>query len=138
MRCSEIKSYDIVELARQLSGDKQPQTVGNYLSHLGAIFAVAKPAWGVQLDQQAMKDAYVVAKRLGVTGKSRGRERRPTVDEVKALLAHFEARSSRRFGVRAEWPTSYDSPCSQRAGWKKSRASSGRISTPPGASWFGT
>ena len=99
MRCSEIKSHHVVELAEQLAHGRQPQTVGNYLSHLGAVFAVARPAWGVQLDQQAMRDAYVVAKRLGVTGKSRGRERRPSVDEVKALLAHFEDRSRRRISV---------------------------------------
>lgn len=93
MRCSEIKSSDLIELAGQLSEGRKPQTVQNYLSHLGAIFAIARPAWNVQLDQQAMKDAYVVGKRIGVTGKSPGRERRPTVEEVKALLAYFEDRS---------------------------------------------
>lgn len=99
MRCSDIKSHDIVALASELSTGREPQTVQNYLSHLGAVFAIARPAWGVPLDQIAMKDAFAVAKRLGVTGKSKHRERRPTVDEVKALLAHFELRSARRHGV---------------------------------------
>jgi hypothetical protein len=43
MKCSEIKSQDIVDLAQSI--DAKPQTVQNYLSHLGAIFGVARPAW---------------------------------------------------------------------------------------------
>lgn len=89
MKCSDIRSNDVIDLARRLRADKKPQTVGNYLSHLAAVFAVAKPAWGVELDQQAMKDAFVVAKRLGVTAKGASRERRPSVDEIKALLGLF-------------------------------------------------
>jgi hypothetical protein len=43
--------------------------VANYLSHLGAVFAIARPAWGYPLDQSAMKDAFVVTNRLGVSSK---------------------------------------------------------------------
>lgn len=94
MRCSEIKSADIVAFAQGL--DVSPATRSNYLSHLGAIFAVARPAWHYPLDQQAMRDAFVVAKRMGVTGKSRERTRRPTLAELDKLLNHFSLRSIRR------------------------------------------
>jgi integrase len=96
MRCSQITSADVITLARTLAQKVQPQTVGNYLSHLGAIFAIARPAWGYPLDQQAMKDAFVVAKRLGLTTKSRERDRRPTLDELQKLMAHFGERQERR------------------------------------------
>jgi hypothetical protein len=96
MRCSQITSADIIALARTLAGKVQPQTVANYLSHLGAIFAIARPAWGYPLDQQAMKDAFVVAKRLGLTTKSRERDRRPTLDELDKLMTHFGERQKRR------------------------------------------
>jgi integrase len=66
------------------------------MSHLGAIFAVARPAWGIPLDQQAMKDAFLVCNRLGVTGKAKKRERRPTLDELDALLTMFEDKHHRR------------------------------------------
>ncbi len=39
--CSKIGSEDIVAFANQLVAKMTPQTVANYLSHLGAVFAVA-------------------------------------------------------------------------------------------------
>jgi integrase len=94
MRCSAITSADVVAFAQALP--VSPQTVQNYLSHLGAIFTVARAAWGYPLDQQAMKDAQTVAKRLGVTKKGRRRERRPTLDELDRLMVHFGVVRKRR------------------------------------------
>ncbi len=47
MPCSVIKSKDIIEFLQSLTG--QPQTVGNYASHLAAVFAVARPMWDYRL-----------------------------------------------------------------------------------------
>lgn len=93
-RCSEIGSPDLVAYAKTL--DVQPQTRGNYMSHLGAIFTVARPAWGFPLDQQAMADAMVVLKKLGLVAKSNERSRRPTLDELNQLMAHYEVISLKR------------------------------------------
>lgn len=87
MACSRITSADIMSFAQALP--VSPQTRQNYMSHLAAVFAVARPAWGYPLDQQAMKDAFVVAKRLGQTSKSRKRDRRPTLAELDLLMEHF-------------------------------------------------
>ena len=95
-QCSTITSADIIAFANQLVSKVAPQTVANYLSHLAAVFAIARPAWGYQLDQNAMKDAFVVAKRLGITTKSRTRDRRPTIDELDKLMIHFGERLKRR------------------------------------------
>src|SRR5216683_2451570 len=95
-QCSTITSADIIAFANQLVSKVTPQTVGNYLSHLAAVFAIARPAWRYQLDQNAMKDAFVVAKRLGITTKSRARDRRPTMDELDSLMMHFGERLKRR------------------------------------------
>lgn len=100
-RCSTIRSSDIVELAATLVVGRQPQTVGNYLSHLGSIFAIAKPAWGYPLNPDAMTDAATVAKRLGYISKSRERDRRPTLDELNRLLAHFVDQNTRRISARS-------------------------------------
>jgi hypothetical protein len=43
-----------------------------------------------------MKDAFVVTNRLGVSSKSRERDRRPTLDELDKLMEHFGARRDRR------------------------------------------
>ncbi|MFZ8477776.1 hypothetical protein ACO1MN_16075, partial [Staphylococcus aureus] len=42
LKCSEVSSEKLVAFAKELP--VQPQTVGNYLSHLGSIFTVARPA----------------------------------------------------------------------------------------------
>jgi integrase len=95
--CASITSTDIVAFAREkLETGVQPQTVSNYLSHLGAIFAIARPAWNYPLDRQAMQDAWIVADRLGLTTKSRERDRRPTLDELDQLMKHFKDRSTAR------------------------------------------
>lgn len=44
--CAEITSDTLVQFTHEISEGRKPQTVGNYLSHLSAIFAIARPAWG--------------------------------------------------------------------------------------------
>jgi integrase len=97
MRCGKITSADIVEFVKSIPAS--PATRQNYLSHLRAIFAIAKPAWGYPLDRQAIKDAFIVAKRLGIIRKGSERDRRPTLDELNKLLDHFRLIESRRNGV---------------------------------------
>jgi integrase len=99
MACADIRSDHIVEFANALAARVQPSTVANYMSHLGAVFAIARPAWGYPLEERAMSDAFRVTRRLGVTGKPMSRERRPTLDELDRLLAHFAERRLRRPGV---------------------------------------
>lgn len=95
--CASITSADIIAFAREkLETGVQPQTVSNYLSHLAAVFAIARPAWNYPLDRQAMQDAWIVASKLGLTTKSRERNRRPTLDELDQLMKHFKDRSTIR------------------------------------------
>lgn len=96
MRCDRIHSKDIVAFAQGLADNVKPQTVGNYLSHLASIFAIAEPAWGYPLKRAAMLDAIVVAKRMGYTSRSVERTRRPTLEELDRLLDYFAARDRRR------------------------------------------
>lgn len=94
--CGKIASTDLIAFAAELSKTRQPSTVANYMSHLSAVFAVARPAWGYALDHQAIKETLAVTRRLGTTGKSRQRDRRPTLEELDRLLSHFAAISKRR------------------------------------------
>ncbi|WP_101048662.1 site-specific integrase [Macromonas nakdongensis] len=95
LKCSAITSLHITEFAQSLQ--VKPQTVGNYLSHLATIFRIARPAWGYPLNIQAIDDARTVGKKLGITGRSRSRERRPTLTELHALLQHYTLQASKRF-----------------------------------------
>lgn len=86
-RGSTITSADWVQFAKDLG--VQPQTVGNYLSHIAAVYQLARPAWGYQLDPEVINDARKVCKSLGLTSRSRERERRPTLEELDKLMEHF-------------------------------------------------
>jgi integrase len=94
MRCSQLTSQALVQFAKSIKA--QPQTVGNYMSHLAAVFAVARPAWGYPLDKRAMDDAKVVLKKLGLTAKSSERTRRPTLDELDRLLRYYSVMELKR------------------------------------------
>ncbi|NEI60974.1 site-specific integrase [Rhizobium leguminosarum] len=90
---------DVFEAASG-KGDKkvlvrQPQTVGNYMSHLGSVFAVARPMWGYPLDKSAFEDAVTVTSRLGIVSRSNERDRRPTIGELGRLLQFFSERNVR-------------------------------------------
>jgi integrase len=94
LRCSQIDTAAVVQCA--LTIDVSPQTRQNYLSHLGAVFTVAQPAWRYPLSQTAVKEAMTVLKRLGRISKSNQRTRRPTLDELDRLMTHFQKIRLRR------------------------------------------
>jgi integrase len=96
LKCSEIGSDEIASFANQLAQKIEPQTVSNYISHLSAVFAVAKPMWKYPLNHQTIKDATVALKKLGIISRSKQRERRPTLDELDNLMKHFRAIRERR------------------------------------------
>lgn len=108
MRCSEIGSDEISAFANELVKKVEPQTVGNYVSHLSAVFAVAKPLWKYPLNRQAMQEASIALRKLGIIGKSKQRDRRPTLDELDKLMTHFgEIRARRRDSIPMQAITAF-------------------------------
>jgi len=79
LKCSAITSAKLVSFGKQLNTNVEPQTCGNYFSHLSAIFTVARPAWGYPLFRQELDDAVTVLKKLGLIRKGLERTRRPTL-----------------------------------------------------------
>lgn len=94
MRCSAITSQELVQFCQSL--DAQPSTRGNYMSHLASVFTVARPAWGYPLDKQAMDDSRVVLDKMGLVGRSKGRTRRPTLDELDQLMNYYTVMETKR------------------------------------------
>ncbi|MET3389971.1 integrase [Variovorax sp. 1140] len=86
-RGSTITSADWVQFAKDLG--VLPQTADNCLSHISAVYQLARPAWGYQLDAQVINDARKVCKALGLTSKSRQRDRRPPLEELDKLMTLF-------------------------------------------------
>lgn len=89
IKCSDLTSNALVSFARELTKNVEPQTCGNYFSHLSNIFTVARPAWGYPLSRQAFDDAVTVLKKLGLIRKGAERNRRPTLEELDRLMEHF-------------------------------------------------
>ncbi|MBA1289151.1 tyrosine-type recombinase/integrase [Pseudomonas japonica] len=104
---TQLTSQKLVEYAQwrisTAGGGVQAQTVGNDLSHLGAVLSVAKPAWGYAIDPHAMTDARAVLRKLGMVTRSRERSRRPSLEELEVLLEHF-------LGVLKRRPSSLQMP----------------------------
>ncbi len=94
--CASVTSQRLVAFAQELfDGGRKPQTVGNYLSHLSAIFSIAEPAWKIPLDPAELHATMVVCKNLGLIAKSKKRDRRPTLEEMNQLMTRFEDRWKR-------------------------------------------
>lgn len=89
IKCSDLTSNELVSFARELTKNVEPQTCGNYFSHLSNIFTVARPAWGYPLSRQVFDDAVTVLRKLGLIRKGAERTRRPTLDELDLLMEHF-------------------------------------------------
>lgn len=96
MECSTIKASDISAFARELlAGGRQPQTVGNYISHVSAVFKDAKTLWNIPLDYEAMQAAKAALSRQETISKSAKRDRRPTLEELDSLMLFFLDRQAR-------------------------------------------
>ncbi|AIL60895.1 tyrosine-type recombinase/integrase [Pseudomonas alkylphenolica] len=95
---TDLTSQKLVEyaLGRMEKDGIQAQTVGNDLAHLGAVLSVARPAWGYDVDPNAMPDARKVLRKMGAVSKSRERNRRPTLDELDRILKYFAEMRDRR------------------------------------------
>lgn len=93
LRDDRINSQALVDFAQwrmsEEGGGAQPQTVGNDLAHLGSVLSIARPAWGYEVDANAMADARRVLKRLGHKMRSGERDRRPSLDELHRLMQQF-------------------------------------------------
>tara|TARA_B100001059_G_C17823953_1_gene580150 strand:- start:2016 stop:3146 length:1131 start_codon:yes stop_codon:yes gene_type:complete len=96
----ELTSQRLVEFGHwrisKEGGAVQPQTVGNDLSHLGAVMSVARPAWGYDVDSHAMTDARKVLRKMGMASRSKERDRRPTLEELEKLMKHYAEIQQRR------------------------------------------
>lgn len=89
LKCSQVTCPEVCKLIDALSETVQPQTVQNYLMHIRGVFKIARRKWNYPLDEKALDDARIVAKEEGKVGKAKERDRRPTIEEIDRLIAHF-------------------------------------------------
>jgi integrase len=68
-----------------------PVTLSIDFSHIRTILTHAAALHGVNVFPEEVRLARVALSRLGLIGKSAERDRRPTDDEIDALIAYFES-----------------------------------------------
>jgi len=71
-------------------------TIGIDLSYLGSVLKTARNLWRLPVDLNAPVAARANLAYLGLSAKSKERERRPKPDELTLIYAHFAAKGSRQ------------------------------------------
>jgi integrase len=101
----DVGSAHLVAFGRDrlLNDGIKPQTLGNDLAHLSAVFRVAKAGWGFPLDYAQIAEATTVLRKMNMVRRSAERDRRPTLAELDKLMSHFSAMQKRK-------PTSINMP----------------------------
>lgn len=97
MDCSEIRAQHIVAYGKKLfEGGRSKSTVAGYISALGSILTIAKPAWGFRVDASQYEEAVLVLRKLEMIGASLQRDRRPSLAELDKLMTYFVDRSIKK------------------------------------------
>ena len=93
LRLNQIERERIIEFARdRRSEGAGPVTIAMDISYLKTIMLHATAVHGVPLQVEQVDLARVALFRLGLVGKGRERDRRPTQEEeLDQLIAHFES-----------------------------------------------
>ncbi len=92
----EVTSQDFVAHVMGRLKTVKPQTAANDLIWLRGVFNTARSAWGIPAALDALNDAAETCRRERLVGKPAQRNRRPTLDELEALLEYGESTASRR------------------------------------------
>ena len=94
-----LRALDSQALIRFALGRRRdgagPVTIGIDLSYLGTILRTARALWGVEADLEALGDARLALRRMGLVDTARERDRRPTESELEGLFAFWRRRPPR-------------------------------------------
>lgn len=83
----DLDAEDWLNFAHNLRHEgREPSTVAGLYGTLAAVMELARSGWRLPIDIGAIKDARFSANSLGYTGKSKARSKRPTLDELDALM----------------------------------------------------
>ena len=92
MRIDQIDRETVVEFGRNRSHEGAgPPTIAMDISYLKTILLHAKAVHGVHTPVEEINLARVALNRLGLIGKSRERDRRPSQEELDDLFEFFDA-----------------------------------------------
>jgi len=100
IKVSALQSHHIVEHCKlRISSGTGKATVNHDVSYLRSVLKIAKPFWGIDVNDQCVIDAYPVLYSLKLIGKSEKRSRRPTDQEINLIKAELVKRSQHHSSI---------------------------------------
>ncbi|MEQ8401250.1 MAG: site-specific integrase [Silicimonas sp.] len=94
-RLSHLDRARIIRYGKQRAKQGAgPVTLSVDLSYLNTILTHAAAVHGINVDTESVRLARTALARLGLVGRSMERDRRPTEDEIGALLEYFDAKTN--------------------------------------------
>lgn len=89
---SDLTQPAILKYVRGL--DISAGGVTSRLSYLREVLRTARDLWSVPVPLAELEAAISIARRMKLAGRSQARTRRPTADEIAALIAHADAKTA--------------------------------------------
>jgi integrase len=87
----KLNRESLIEFGKQRTRQGAgPVTLAIDFSYLGTVLTHAAAVHGLIVDTESVRLARIALARLGLIGRSAERDRRPTKEEIDALLKHFD------------------------------------------------
>lgn len=100
IQIADLTSKDIIEHCKiRKEGGTGKSTISHEVSYIRSVLKVAKPIWGLNINDQCIIDAYHVLHDLNLIGKSNRRTRRPTREELTLLEKELKIRQDHRSSI---------------------------------------
>ena len=93
IRISNLDRGELIRYGKKRAGQGAgPVTLAVDLSYLRTILTHAAAIHGIPVNTECVRLARTALTHLGLVGRSNERDRRPTVEEVNALISYFDTR----------------------------------------------
>lgn len=95
VRIDRLDRARLIQYGKQrAAGGAGPVTLAVDLSYLRTVLTHAAAVHGVHVDTESIRLARTALARLGLVGRSHERDRRPTEDEIDAMLGYFDSKTN--------------------------------------------
>ncbi len=93
---ADLNSDLLIKWAKDRAKTVTGATIAVDLAYLGAVIKTAKELWRLPVDVTICKEATASLKYMGLSAKSKHRERRPTQKEIDDICLHFTCKTRQR------------------------------------------
>lgn len=91
VRLKELTRERLIQFGKDRAKEGAgPVTIGMDIGYIKLVVSHAAAVHGISVQVEPIDLARIALKRLGLVGKGRERDRRPTLDELQALADYFE------------------------------------------------